>query len=142
VWNYYYQDGDSMLQEFQVNTPAEGFVDITGKVAAALKAAGTGSGLCHVFVAHTTAAITINENADPDVVADMLAGLDKMVPRLPYRHAEGNSPAHIKASLLGSSVTVPLRDGRLYLGTWQGIYLCEFDGPRRRTVAVSFLEAP
>lgn len=131
-----------MLEEFQVNTPAEGFVDITAKVAAALRSAGVRTGLCLVFVPHTTAGITINENADPDVVTDMLAGLDSMVPQLAYRHGEGNSPAHIKASLLGSSVTVPVRDGRLYLGTWQGIYLCEFDGPRRRTVAVTSMAAP
>lgn len=130
------------MQEFQINTPAEGFVDITRKVEAALQEAGVQSGVCLIFVPHTTAGITINENADPDVVTDMLAGLDNIVPRLDYRHAEGNSPAHIKASLLGSSVTVPVRDGRLYLGTWQGIYLCEFDGPRRRTVAVSCMEAP
>jgi secondary thiamine-phosphate synthase enzyme len=83
--------------------------------------------------------VTINENADPTVVADMLAGLNAMVPRLAYRHAEGNSPAHIKASLLGSSVTVPIAGGELRLGTWQGIYLCEFDGPRRRTVCVTAL---
>jgi secondary thiamine-phosphate synthase enzyme len=126
-----------MLQELQIATPAEGFVDITRQVEAALQAAGVRTGLCLIFVAHTTAGITINENADPDVVADMLAGLDKMVPQLAYRHAEGNSPAHIKASLMGSSVSVPVKDGRLYLGTWQGIYLCEFDGPRRRTVAVT-----
>lgn len=131
-----------MLQEFEIATPAEGFIDITGKVRSALQAAGIKAGLCQGFVPHTTAGITINENADPDVISDMLAGLDKMVPRLAYRHTEGNSPGHIKASLMGSSVAVPIKDGRLYLGTWQGIYLCEFDGPRRRTVAVSCLEAP
>ncbi|MDR3565522.1 MAG: secondary thiamine-phosphate synthase enzyme YjbQ [Negativicutes bacterium] len=130
-----------MRREFEVSTPAEGFVDITRDVQAALQAVGAQEGLCQVFVPHTTAGITINENADPDVVTDMLAGLDKMVPLLPYRHAEGNSPAHIKASLLGASVLVPVGNGRLVLGTWQGIYLCEFDGPRRRKVWVSCLEA-
>jgi secondary thiamine-phosphate synthase enzyme len=127
------------MEKFTVDTPTEGFVDITAQVAAVVKAGGVKEGLCHVFVAHTTAGVTINENADPDVIGDMLAGLNRMVPDLPYRHSEGNSPAHIKASLLGAAVTVPLTGGRLYLGTWQGIYLGEFDGPRRRTVCVSLL---
>jgi secondary thiamine-phosphate synthase enzyme len=126
-----------MIQEFEVATPAEGFVNISRRVAEAVKAAGVRDGICQVFVPHTTAGITINENADPDVVTDMLDGLRHMVPSLAYRHSEGNSPAHIKASLLGSSVTAPVAGGKLYLGTWQGIYLCEFDGPRRRTVCVN-----
>lgn len=134
----YRQEGDyRMIREFQVSTPTEGFVNITRTVADMVKAIGIEAGLCQVFVPHTTAGITINENADPDVVTDMLAGLDNLVPRLPYRHNEGNSQAHIKASLLGSSVSIPVSDGVLYLGTWQGIYLCEFDGPRRRTVCVN-----
>jgi len=88
---------------------------------------------------HTTAGLTINENADPDVARDILAGLARLVPATgDYRHAEGNSDAHLKASLVGSSVTVPVVDGRLALGTWQGIYFCEFDGPRRRHVLVGF----
>lgn len=127
------------MEKFSVATPAEGFVDITGRVAAVVKAGAAGEGLCHVFVPHTTAGLTINENADPDVVRDILAGLAAMVPQLRYRHAEGNSPAHIKASLMGSSVVVPVTKGALYLGSWQGIYLCEFDGPRRRTVCVSVM---
>ena len=125
------------MKKFEVSTPAAGFIDITGQVAAIVRAGGVREGVCHVYVPHTTAGITINENADPDVIADMLAGLDQMVPRLPYRHAEGNSPAHIKAALIGSSATVPVTGGVLYLGTWQGIYLGEFDGPRRRTVCVT-----
>jgi secondary thiamine-phosphate synthase enzyme len=125
------------MDKFVVSTPAEGFVDITGQVAAIVRAGGVAEGLCHVYIPHTTAGVTINENADPDVVADMLAGLDKLVPRLPYRHAEGNSPAHIKASLRGAAATVPITGGGLVLGTWQAIYLCEFDGPRRRTVCVT-----
>lgn len=120
-----------------MSTPAEGFVDITGQVAAIVRAGGVAEGVCHVYVPHTTAGVTINENADPDVTADMLAGLDRLVPQLPYRHAEGNSPAHIKASLLGAAATVPITGGALYLGTWQAIYLGEFDGPRRRTVCVT-----
>lgn len=93
-----------------------------------------------VFCPHTTAGITINENADPDVVDDILMGLSRMVPRSAgWRHAEGNSDGHVKASLVGSSVTVPMSAGRLELGTWQGVYLCEFDGPRTRRVSVTVL---
>ena len=90
-----------------------------------------------------TAALTVNENADPDVQHDLLAKLDALVPQHEsyYRHAEGNSAAHLKSSLMGFSVTVPVRNGRLHLGTWQGIYLCEFDGPRTRRVVVTFVEA-
>ena len=129
------------MREFEINTPAEGFIDITGLVAAAVEAAAVRQGLCQVYVPHTTAAVTINENADPDVVRDMLAALAEMVPRLPYRHGEGNSPAHVKSSLLGCSVTVPIVEGRLRLGTWQGIYFCEFDGPRRRKFVVNIVGA-
>ncbi len=94
--------------------------------------------MCTIYVPHTTAGVTINENADPDVRQDMLLALNSLVPdSLPYRHAEGNSPAHVKASLMGSSVQVIIQEGRLVLGTWQGIYLCEFDGPRRRRVFVT-----
>jgi secondary thiamine-phosphate synthase enzyme len=95
------------------------------------------SGICHVFVPHTTAGLTINEHADPNVTRDIAAQLDSMVPQHShYQHAEGNAPAHIKASLIGSSVTVFVEEQRLVLGTWQGIFLCEFDGPRQRTVLV------
>lgn len=116
------------------------FVDITARVQAALDQMPPprNAGAATIFVPHTTAGITINENADPDVVADITAALDKLVPwRAGYRHGEGNSAAHIKASLMGSSVTVPLRDGKMALGTWQGIYFCEFDGPRQRAVLVT-----
>jgi secondary thiamine-phosphate synthase enzyme len=113
------------------------FVDITGAVAAELARAGVESGRCTVYMPHTTAGLTINENADPDVARDILAGLSRLVPATgDYRHAEGNSDAHIKASLMGSSVTVPVVGGRLALGTWQAIYVCEFDGPRHRHVLV------
>ena len=91
-------------------------------------------GLCNVYIPHTTAGITINENADPDVVTDMLEGLDKIVPKLKYRHYEGNTIAHIKASLMGASINIPIDNGVLCLGQWQGIYFCEFDGPRTRSV--------
>jgi secondary thiamine-phosphate synthase enzyme len=110
------------------------FVDITGAVQQVITETGIQDGLCTVGVPHTTAGITINENADPDVVTDMIHALDKAVPwQSPhYRHGEGNTAAHVKASLLGHSVQVPVKAGRLQLGTWQGIYFCEFDGPRTR----------
>jgi len=113
------------------------FVDITGEVADAVRQSGVSSGTVTVFVPHTTAGVTINEHADPAVMEDMEEVLDRMVPWTGgYRHAEGNTAAHVKAGLMGSSVTVIVDDGRLRLGTWQGIFLCEFDGPRTRNVLV------
>ncbi|MBP1928932.1 secondary thiamine-phosphate synthase enzyme [Methanolinea mesophila] len=113
------------------------FIDITGLVSDELAKSAVKNGACHVYMTHTTAGLTINENADPDVARDILAGLAHLVPEKGnYRHAEGNSDAHIKASLMGSSLMVPVIDGRLALGTWQGIYFCEFDGPRVRNVLV------
>ena len=115
-------------------------LDITGPVARAVTSSGISSGLCVVYVPHTTAGVTINENADPSVTRDILMELNRRIPfDNGYLHSEGNSAAHIKASLMGSSVTVPVEDGSLSLGTWQGIYLCEFDGPRRRSVMISVL---
>lgn len=127
------------MQQFSLNTPAEGFIDITGQVRKIVASGNVQNGLCQIFVPHTTAGVTINENADPDVVMDMLAALGKMVPDLHYRHSEGNSPAHVKSSLVGCSLTVPIAEGRLCLGTWQGIYFCEFDGPRTRKVWVQLV---
>lgn len=127
------------MHTFSMDTPAEGFINITRQVEQIVQEAGLAEGLCQIFIPHTTAAVTINENADPDVVTDMLAALRQMVPKLPYRHAEGNSLAHVKSSLLGCSATVPVSNGQLTLGTWQGIYLCEFDGPRRRQVQVQLV---
>lgn len=116
----------------------EEIIDLTREVSRLVAAAGREEGLCLVYVPHTTAGVTINENADPDVKADILMTLGKMVPdALPFAHAEGNSPAHVKASLVGSSVSVIIAEGRLRLGTWQGIYFCEFDGPRTRQVWVT-----
>lgn len=113
------------------------FVDITEAVGEAIRELGIEKGVVQVFVPHTTAGITINENADPDVVADMDAALERMVPwEGRYRHGEGNSAAHVKASLMGSSVMVPVENGAVSLGTWQAVYLCEFDGPRSRRVNV------
>ena len=115
-------------------------IDITDKVRSLIPD-DMGNGVCVVFSAHTTAGLTINENADPDVRSDIVAFLEDLVPwRWPsFRHSEGNSAAHIKSSLLGFSQTIPVEDGRLTLGIWQGIYLCEFDGPRERNVQISFL---
>ena len=127
------------MQQFSLNTPAEGFIDITGQVRKIVASGNVQNGLCQIFVPHTTAGVTINENADPDVVTDMLEALGKMVPDLHYRHSEGNSPAHVKSSLVGCSITVPISEGRLCLGTWQGIYFCEFDGPRTRKVWVQLV---
>ncbi len=114
-------------------------IDITEKVAAFVTASGCKQGTVTVFVPHTTAAVTINENADPDVVHDMLAALDKAVPWREdfYEHSEGNSAAHLKSSLVGCSITVPIDGGKMMLGTWQAIYFCEFDGPRNREVVFS-----
>lgn len=112
-------------------------IDITERIAEKVRESGIREGLCRVFIPHTTAAITINENADPDVPRDILAALDGMVPLSGhYRHTEGNSAAHIKASLFGASQTVFIEDGRLVLGTWQSLFFCEFDGPRTRKVLV------
>ena len=110
-------------------------IDITSKVAAAVE--GTDDGLCQVFVPHTTAAVVINEHADPDVARDLIAAYEAMVPQIRFAHAEGNSDAHLMATLLGSSVTVPVEGGRLRLGTWQGIFFVELDGPRSRKVWVN-----
>ncbi|MDR1035589.1 MAG: secondary thiamine-phosphate synthase enzyme YjbQ [Deltaproteobacteria bacterium] len=121
------------LYSFSINTPKEGFVNITSLARECLVDSGIRDGFLVVFVPHTTAAVTINENADPDVQTDLLLGLSKAFPADPaFRHAEGNSPAHLKASVVGSSVTVMIDKGALVLGTWQAIYFCEFDGPRTR----------
>ena len=114
-------------------------IDVTARVTPLVKAAGLKDGLCTVFSPHTTAAVTINENADPDVQRDLLFALERAVPNEGFHHGEGNSDAHTKVSMVGPSVTVIVEDGALKLGTWQGIYLCEFDGPRRRTLYVQLL---
>ncbi|WP_438431374.1 secondary thiamine-phosphate synthase enzyme YjbQ [Gorillibacterium sp. sgz500922] len=129
-----------MLYEYSLKTEKEGFTEITSRVRQALSASGVRDGLCVIYCPHTTAGITINENADPDVVRDMLLGLAKAFPdRSEFRHAEGNSAAHLKSSCVGSSVNVIVHEGRLILGTWQGIYFCEFDGPRSRKVYVKVI---
>jgi len=116
-------------------------VDITDKVRTLLRESKIKSGICYVFVPHTTAAVTINENADPDVIKDIIRTLDKLIPLNDhYRHIEGNAAAHVKSSLLGASQTVFIENGDLVLGTWQSIFFCEFDGPRTRKVFIK-LEA-
>jgi len=127
-----------MIQTFQVRTSAQTeFIDITRPVQEAIKKAGVEDGICFIFIPHTTAAVTINENADPSVVQDIIMELNKIVPsKDQYHHLEGNSPAHIKASMLGCSQMVFVESGKLVLGTWQGIFFCEFDGPRNRKVHV------
>ncbi len=128
------------LYEYALSTSRENFYTITEKVCEAVSKSGVTEGLCVIYCPHTTAGITINENADPDVVRDMLLGLDKAYPdRTEFRHAEGNSAAHLKASAVGSSATVIIRDGKLLLGQWQGIYFCEFDPPRNRKFYVNII---
>lgn len=115
--------------------------DITGLVRDAVRESGVKDGLCIVFIPHTTAAVTINENADPDVVRDLNMELGKIIPwEDGYHHMEGNSAAHLKSSLVGASEKIIIEDGRLLLGTWQGIYFCEYDGPRQRKAIVKIIE--
>jgi secondary thiamine-phosphate synthase enzyme len=132
-----------MLRKFIIATGlSTEMIDITAQVQKLVEGHKTGASICSVFIPHTTAGITINENADPSVRRDMLVELNKIVPQRDYfTHLEGNSAAHIKASLIGSSVTVPVENGKLALGTWQGIYFCEFDGPREREVWVKVINS-
>lgn len=117
-------------------------IDITAKVRAAIGSRGISEGLAVVYTPHTTAAITINENADPDVASDMVLALDKLVPvDRAFRHVEGNSPAHVKSTLVGASETLIVAGGVPVLGTWQGVYFCEFDGPRRRQIHIQVIGA-
>lgn len=127
------------MRSFTVTTSKRNeFAEITDRVRDAVRASGVASGICVVYCTHTTAGITIQENADPDVVRDILLWLNDRIPKdVPgFRHAEGNSDSHLKSSLVGSSATLIVEGGDLVLGTWQGVYFCEFDGPRTRTVHV------
>ena len=129
-----------MLHEYPLSTPKNSLYNITPQVREAIAKSGVTSGIAVVFCPHTTAGITINENADPDVVHDLLLGLDKAFPnRSEFRHGEGNSSAHLKASVIGSNVTVIIENGKPLLGTWQGVYFCEFDGPRTRKFIVKVI---
>ncbi|MFA6281914.1 MAG: secondary thiamine-phosphate synthase enzyme YjbQ [Candidatus Omnitrophota bacterium] len=129
------------MNKISINTTKRTeFIDITAKVEKVVKDSKIKDGLCIVFCPHTTAALTINENADPSVQKDIIKHLEELVPaNKGYSHSEGNSDAHIKASLLGSSLNIIIEDGNLALGTWQGIYFCEFDGPRDRQVWVKII---
>lgn len=121
------------MKEFDLQTGRQGMINITRQVREAVRESGVRDGICVVYCPHTTAGVTINENADPDVVRDMLFALEKTFPDRPeFRHMEGNTTAHLKASFMGSSQTVLVENGQLVLGVWQGIYFCEFDGPRNR----------
>lgn len=129
-----------MVFEYSLSTDREGFYNVTRQVKEAVQKSGVSDGICVVYNPHTTAGVTINENADPDVVRDLLFALDKTFPDRPeFRHFEGNSAAHLKASTMGSSVTVIVENGRLVLGRWQGIYFTEFDGPRSRKFYVKVM---
>jgi secondary thiamine-phosphate synthase enzyme len=130
-----------MIQTIEVRTTSKTeLLDITHAVEEAIRKVGVEEGVCFLFVPHTTAAITVNEHADPSVAADLLSELEKIVPAQGrYRHLEGNAPAHVKASLIGPSETVLIRGKRLLLGTWQGVFFCEFDGPRRRQVHIQIV---
>ena len=132
------------MKAFSVKTGRRNeMIDITDPIAKCVSQSNVQDGVVIAYVPHTTAGVTINENADPSVVHDILMTLEELVPenRSGYRHMEGNSDAHVKASLVGSSVTVILQDGKLQLGTWQSVYFCEFDGPRSREVMVQVLKA-
>ncbi|HPF35412.1 MAG TPA: secondary thiamine-phosphate synthase enzyme YjbQ [Candidatus Krumholzibacteria bacterium] len=126
------------MTEFEVRSQARAeMIDMTAQVQTAVHELGVTDGAVLVWVPHTTAGVTVNEGADPDVPRDMLLALERMVPwEAGYRHAEGNAAAHVKSSLMGCGQLVPVRDGRLDLGTWQAVWFCEFDGPRRRRVSV------
>jgi secondary thiamine-phosphate synthase enzyme len=129
-----------MLIEYTLSAQREDFYNVTPQVRDAVAKSSIMNGIAVVYCPHTTAGMTINENADPDVVHDLLIGLDKAFPdRSEFRHAEGNSTAHLKASTIGSSVTVIIENGKLLLGTWQGVYFCEFDPPRSRKFYVKVL---
>ena len=129
-----------MVYEYSLSAPREDFYNITSQVREVVGKSGVTNGIAVIYCPHTTAGITINENADPDVVRDILLGLDKAFPdRAEFRHAEGNSTAHLKASAMGSSATVIIEGGKLILGTWQGIYFCEFDPPRNRKYFIKII---
>ena len=142
-WQLFRGVGLKIMQTFQVRTSTQTeFIDVTRSVQEALEKTGVKDGICIIFVPHTTAAVTINENADPSVVQDIVMELNKIVPfEDRYQHMEGNSPAHIKASIIGCCQTVFVESGKLILGTWQGIFFCEFGGPRNRKVFVKVMRS-
>ena len=130
-----------MIHTIGINTKSTvEFLDITNEVQRLVQSSSVERGVCYIFVPHTTAAVIVNENADPSVVQDIASQLDAIIPQHSgYRHGEGNSPAHIKASLLGNTETLLIESGKLVLGTWQGIFFCEFDGPRSRKLLIKLV---
>ena len=130
-----------MIQKIDITTRTRAeFIDITAQIQEVVKQSEVKNGICYLYVPHTTAAVTINESADPSVVKDIIFMLNKIIPfEDKYLHTEGNSAAHIKASIIGPSETIPIEDGRLMLGTWQSIFFCEFDGPRHRRMIVKIM---
>lgn len=130
-----------MVQITVTSTEKTQLMDITPLIQKKISDLKIMNGFCFIFVPHTTAAVTINENADPAVQVDMLSVLNTIIPwDLNYRHMEGNSPAHVKSTIVGASETIAVENGRLALGTWQGVYFCEFDGPRTRRVSIKFIK--
>ncbi|RKX79555.1 MAG: YjbQ family protein [Spirochaetes bacterium] len=127
------------MESFKISTRSKTeLIEITGQVQRVVSSSGVREGVCHVFIPHTTAGVTVNESADPSVRKDLIMALNRVIPlNDAYAHMEGNAPAHIKASMVGSSVTIPVSEGAIALGTWQGIFFCEFDGPRTRSVWVT-----
>ncbi len=132
-----------ILQKISVVTEKrEHFINITSRIKKIIAAENFGSGICNIYIPHTTAGVTINEAADPDVVRDILYKLDSLIPQNEnYHHLEGNSSAHIKTLFTGTSLSVPVSEGRLLLGTWQGIYFCEYDGPRNRSAVIALVSS-
>ena len=130
------------MEKFYISTPSKTIlINITSHVREIIADKRFTNGICHIFVPHTTAGITINESADPDVKSDVIMEMNKIIPLQDgYQHVEGNSAAHIKASIIGSSESIFIENGSLQLGTWQGIFLCEFDGPRKRQIWVKLVE--
>jgi secondary thiamine-phosphate synthase enzyme len=132
-----------MLREIEIRTREHlEFQDITSRLQEAVAGSGVQDGVCYVFVPHTTAGLTLNENWDPNVRGDLVRALEAMVPDVSFRHGEGNSPAHLMSTLVGASETLMVQGGQLWLGTWQGVYLVEFDGPRRRRVLIKVVPDP
>jgi len=131
-----------MIKRISISTKSRAeMIDITSKVENVVRESKAKAGLCHIFVPHTTAGITINENADPSVKRDIMDSLQRLIPfNAEYEHTEGNAAAHIKSTIVGTDKTVFVEDGELELGTWQGIFFCEFDGPRQRTVFITIIE--
>ena len=137
-----YGAGEMAMETLRVRTGRRTqLVDVTGLLKSAVEASGVDSGICYVYVPHTTAAVTINEHADPDVATDLEGVFDRLVPHAgPYRHSEGNTDSHAKAVMVGASQVIFVEEGKLLLGRWQGIFLCEFDGPRERKIFVKVVE--